>query len=71
MEHRKGHREKIVEELHVDYCFMGCNRDTTTRCIVVAKDDFDSKSVMSSVVPLKGASHEYLVRRITAFIKQL
>ena len=70
MEHRKGQHEKIVKELHVDYCFMGCKGETATRCIVVAKD-FHSKSVMSSVVPLKGASHEYPARRIIAFIKEL
>ena len=70
MEHRKGQHEKIVKELHVDYCFMGCKGETATRCIVVAKD-FHSKSVMSSVVPLNGASHEYPARRIIAFIKEL
>ena len=56
MEHRKGQHEKIVKELHVDYCFMGCKGETATRCIVV---------------PLKGASHEYPARRIIAFIKEL
>ena len=70
MEHRKGQREKIVKELHVDYWFMGCKGETATRCIVVAKD-FHSKSVMSSVVPLKKACHEYPARRITALMKEL
>ena len=45
-------------ELHVQYCFVGCMGDTTTRCIAVVKN-YDSKSKMSSVVPLTGASHEY------------
>ena len=36
MEHRKGRREKVVKEFHVDCCFMRSKEDTATRCIVAA-----------------------------------
>ena len=44
--------------------------DSATRCVVVG-EDFDSKSVMSSVVPLRGASHEYPERTIIPFVEEL
>ena len=70
MDHRRASREKIVRELHVDYCFMSARGDESTKCIVVAKD-YDSKSVMASVVPVKGSSREFPARRIIAFIREL
>ena len=62
MDHRKAGREKMIPEVHVDYCFMGSKGDATTRCIVVAKE---------SVVPVKGSSNEFPAKRITAFIREL
>ena len=56
--------------MHVDYCFMGSREDVATRCIVVAKD-YDSKSIMASIVPVKGSSCEFPARRINAFIREL
>ena len=47
----------MIPEVHVDYCFMGSKGDATTRCIVVAKE-YESKSVIASVVPVKGSSNE-------------
>ena len=55
MDHRRAGRDKLIPEIHVDYCFMGSKIDVATKCIVVAKD-YTSKSVMASVVPVKGAS---------------
>ena len=66
----KGHLEKTVLALHVDCCFMVYMGDSATRCVVVG-EDFDSKSVMSSVVPLRGASHEYPERTIIPFVEEL
>ena len=37
---------------------------------MVAKD-YSSKSVMASVVPVKGSSHEFPAKRINAFIREL
>ena len=70
MEHRRAARDKLMREIHVDYCFMGTKGDVATKCIVVAKD-YDTKNVMASVVPTKGASHEFPGRRICAFIREL
>ena len=70
MDHRKAGREKMIPEVHVDYCFMGSKGDATTRCIVVGKE-YESKSVMASVVPVKGSSNEFPAKRITAFIREL
>ena len=70
MDHRRAGRDKLVPEIHVDYCYMGSKTDVTTRCIVVAKD-YSSKSVMASVVPVKGSSHEIPAKRINTFIREL
>ena len=70
MDHRKAGREKMIPEVHVDHCFMGSKGDATPRCIVVAKE-YESKSVMASVVPVKGPSNEFPAKRITAFIREL
>ena len=50
--------------------FHGSKTDVTTRCIVVAKD-YSSKSVVASVVPVKGSSHEFPAKRMNAFIREL
>ena len=42
----------------------------STKCVVVAKD-YSSKSVMASVVPVKGASNEFPAKRINAFIREI
>ena len=49
---------------------MGSKMDVATKCIVVAKD-YSSKSVMASVVPVKGASNEFPAKRISAFIREI
>ena len=70
MDHRRAGRDKLVPEIQVDYCFMGSETDVTTRCIVVAKD-YSSKSVMVSVVPVKGSSYEFPAKRINSFTREL
>jgi hypothetical protein len=70
MAHRKQDELQEHREIHVDYCFMGGMEDQKTKVIVVAKDRA-TRMVMSSVVPLKGASHEFPARRIRAFVKEL
>jgi hypothetical protein len=70
LEHRKVDRKHNMKELHVDYCFMGSAEDDKTKCIIVAKEP-ESKYLVSSVVPLKGASHEFPAKRLCAFLKEL
>ena len=72
---RRGHRcqedkDRAIREIHVDYCFMGMKGEESTKTIVVAKDR-DSGMVMSSVVPMKGASSSFAAKRIRAFAKEL
>ena len=62
-------KDKLIPEIHVDYCFMGSKTDVATKCIVVEKD-YSSKSVMASVVPVKGASNEFPTKRINAFVRE-
>ena len=71
MDPRRPGRPKMIPVLHVDYCFMGSKGDATARCIVVAAKDYEHKCVMASVVPVKGSSHEFLAKRIGAFIREL
>ena len=70
MDHRRAGKDKLIPEIHVDSCFMGSKIDVATKCIVVAKD-YSSKSVMASVVPVKGASNEFPAKRISAFICEI
>ena len=49
---------------------MGSREDVSTRCIVVAKDG-DSNSVIGSVVPVKGSSHEFQSRSFNEFVREL
>ena len=49
---------------------MGGVEDAGTKCIFVARNR-DTRMVMSSVVPLKGVSHEFPARRVRAFISEL
>ena len=71
LEHRRLRgEERGMREVHVDYCFLGRAGDERPKCIVVGKDR-ETKMVMCSVVPFKGASHEFLAKRIRAFIKEL
>ena len=49
---------------------MGAGGDEKTKVIIVAKHR-DSKSVLASVVPVKGASNNFAARRICAFLREL
>ena len=49
---------------------MGSKTGVATKFIEVAKD-YSSKSVMDSVVLVKGASNEFPAKRINAFIREI
>ena len=56
-DHRRGQGDdRGVQEVHLDYCFLGGAEDDRTNTVLIAKDR-DSKMVMASVVPVKGSSH--------------
>ena len=65
---RKGDGE--AREVHMDYCFMGGRDDTKARCILVVKDR-DTRTIMSSVVPVKGTRDDFVAKRVRAFIREL
>ena len=70
-DHRKSRGdERGVREVHLDYCFLGGAEDDKTNTVLIAKDR-DSKMVMASVVPVKGSSHQFLARRVRAFLNEL
>ena len=52
---RQGDGERRVPEVHLDYCFLGSAVDARPKTVWVAKDR-ESRMVMASLVPSKGAS---------------
>lgn len=56
-------------EIHVDYFFMKTEGDPMDT-IVVAKEK-QSKMTLATVVPMKGASMEFPVRRIISFLNEI
>ena len=68
-DHRKHQDQPDIDEIHLDYCFLG-DADSKVRPIIVAKHR-SSRSVMSSVVPAKGALHEFPAKRVRAFLREL
>ena len=67
--HRKQGREDGLPELHVDYCSMS-TKGHPLATILVAREKL-SKMMMATVVPLKGASIEFPVKRCLAFLKEI
>ena len=67
--HRKQSREDGLPELHLDYCFMG-TKDGPKATILVAKETI-SKMVLATMVPMKGASIEFPVKRCLGFLKEV
>ena len=66
---RLPEREDGIPEVHVDYCFMW-TKGSAMATILVAKEKA-TKSTLSTVVPMTGASVEFPVRRIISFLKEL
>ena len=70
MDHKRGEKDEERREVQMDYCFMGGREDKKARCVLVAKDRA-SRSIMSSVVPVKGTRDEFVAKRVRAFIREL
>ena len=66
--HRKQLREDGFPELHVDYCFMS-TQDKPLATILVAKET-TSKMVLATMVPMKGGSIEFQVKRCLGLLKE-
>ena len=75
-DHKKQQdRVRDIRELHMDYCFMGSNtlKDSSNpklATILVVKDK-ETKMIMGTVVPKKGTTHEFVAKRVIAFIDDL
>ena len=69
-DHRRSTSEKGLDEIHIDYCFMGAADADHKETIIVAKH-VQTGSIMSSVVPMKGITHEFPAKRIKAFCKEM
>ena len=75
-DHRRQHdRLHDIRELHLDYCFMGTNAVSDSinpklHAILAVKDK-DTRMLMGTVVPKKGSTHEFVAKRLVAFISEL
>ena len=56
-------------ELHCDYCFLS-TEGSPLATVLVAKER-NTRMTLATVVPIKGASVEFPVRRILQFLKEL
>ena len=67
--HFKQTRTDGRPELHCDYCFLS-TEGSPLATVLVAKEK-TTRMTLSTVVPMKGASVEFPVRRIMQFLKEL
>ena len=65
--HRVHLQDDALPEVHMDYCFLGTEGSQTKTVLVVRERPH--RMTMSTVVPMKGASLEWAVRRVLAFIR--
>ena len=62
-------REDGLMEVHFDYCFMSIH-GSPLATILVAREK-STKMTLATVVPMKGASVEYPVRRTLTLLKEI
>lgn len=62
-------REDGLMEVHLDYCFMSTH-GSPLATILVAREK-STKMTLATVVPMRGASVEYPVRRTLTFLKEI
>ena len=56
-------------EAHLDYCFMSTHG--SPMCTILVAKEKSSKMTLATMVPMKGASLEYPVRRVLTFLKEI
>ena len=75
-DHRQQEREEhVIPEFHMDYMFMGTERvqgahDHKAATILGVKER-DRRMHMSTVVPEKGGSADFVAKRVLAFIAEM
>ena len=67
--HFKQVRKDGLPELHLDYCFLSTEGNPLAT-VLVAKEK-QTKMTLATVVPMRGASIEFAVRRVLSFLKEL
>ena len=67
--HPKGKDEAYELEMHMDFCFMGEEKDSTKLTILVVRER-RTRMTMSSVTPTKG-DNEFLAKRLMAFLREI
>ena len=72
---RQLDRPRDIRELHMDYCFMGTGAisdaiNPKVTAILAVKEK-DTKMILGTVVPKKGSTHEFVAKRVIAFIDEL
>ena len=68
-DHRIHQRDDGLLEINVDYCFRGTEGNSTEPILVLRERPH--RMTMSTVVPMKGASVEWCVKRVLAFVREL
>lgn len=67
--HRKRERKDGMPEIHMDYSFLS-TEGSPLATVLVAKE-MQTKMMLSTVVPMKGGSVEWLIRRALAFLREV
>ena len=72
---RQVNRDHDVREIHMDYCFMGHSQTKEVSnprlATILAVKDRDTRMLMGTIVPRKGSTHEFVAKRVKAFIDEL
>ena len=68
-DHKQQVREDGLPEIHMDYCFLS-SEGSRLHTVLVARER-NSRMTLSSIVPHKGASEEWVIRRMLAFVGEL
>ena len=63
-------REDGMMEIHSDYCFLTTADSQEKYTLLVAREK-STRMTMATLVPMKGSSSEFPVKRLLAFVKEL
>ena len=66
---QQGQCDDGLMEVRFDYCFMSTHG--SPMCTILVAKEKSSKMTLATVVPMKGASLEYPIRRTMTFLKEI
>ena len=70
MFHKLGSQETCMNEIHMDYGFLGKEDDSLKKMPMTVVKERTSKMLMGAVVPTK-TTGSYVQKRITGFLKEI